>query len=190
MKNLKKFLNLTFWLVISSLFFQITESKAQVIKMSAKDLTDQSTAVLYGKCSKIKSEWNADKSIIYTYVTVVPEEYIKGNLGSETVIAVPGGRVGDIVYEVSDMPVFTEGEEIMAFIWTNPAGKNLITGGSQGKMKIDKDAKTGKRMVHGSSAAVVSEPEVQGIDETVRTGKPEKVPLVDFVTKLKGYAKH
>ena len=135
--------------IMSFCFFHVTESNAQVKEMSAKDLTKQSTAVFYGKCSKIESEWNENKSIIYTYVTVVPEEYIKGNLGSEVVIAVPGGQVGDIIYEVSDMPVFIEGEEVVAFVWTNPAGKNLITGGYQGKMKIEKDNKTGKRMVFG-----------------------------------------
>jgi hypothetical protein len=113
--------------------------------MSDQDLTNESTAVLYGKCSKIRSEWNENKSIIYTYITIIPEEYIKGNLGPEAVIAVPGGRVDDIIYEVSEMPVFTEGEEAVVFIWTNPAGKNLVTGGFQGKMKIEKDSKTGKR---------------------------------------------
>jgi hypothetical protein len=190
MKNLKKITNLTCWLIMSFLFYQTTESKAQLIKMSAKDLTEQSTSVLYGKCSKIKSEWSADKSIIYTYVTVVPEEYIKGNLGSEVTLTIPGGQVGDIKYEVSDMPLFNEGEDVVAFIWTNPAGKNLITGGSQGRMKIEKDAKTGKRMVHGISSVGITKPEAKGIDITEKTGKPEKVPLDDFVTKLKGYAKH
>ena len=44
-------------------------------------------------------------------------------------------------------------------------------------------------MVKGSSAEVVTEPEVQGIDQTDKTGKPEKVGLEDFVAKLKGYMK-
>jgi hypothetical protein len=57
-------------------------------------------------------------------------------------------------------------------------------------MKIEKDAKTGKRMVHGISSDVITKPEAKGIDITEKTGKPEKVPLDDFVTKLKGYAKH
>jgi hypothetical protein len=190
MKELKKNSNPTCWLVISFLFFQLTAINAQVIKMSEKDLTNESTAVLYGKCTKVASEWNANRSIIFTYVTIVPEEYVKGNLGAQVVLTVPGGQVGDIVYEVSDMPVFVEGEETFAFIWTNPDGKNLITGGPQGKMKIEKDSKTGKKMVNRSSAEVVTELVVQGIDETVKTGKPEKVSLDDFVTKLKGYAKH
>ena len=178
MKDLKKFINLTFWVIICFLLLPQKESNAQVIKMTAKDLTERSTAVLYGKCSKVKSEWNDRKDLIFTYVTVVPEEYVKGNLGSEAVITIPGGQVDDIRYEVSEMPLFVEGEEIVAFIWTNPAGKHLITGGYQGKMKIEKDGKTGKRMVQDAGA------EIQA------PGQVKKVQLEDFVVKLKGWAKN
>jgi hypothetical protein len=187
MKDLKKTSNLACWLLISFLFFHVADSNAQVKEMSEKDLTKESTAVLYGKCSKVRSEWNENKSIIYTYVTVVPEEYLKGNLGSEAVIAIPGGKVGDIIYEVSDMPVFTEGEEVVAFVRTNSAGKNLVTGGYQGKMKIEKDTKTGKRMVLGKGLELENDIQNQGIG---KTRKPEKEKLEDFVAKVKGYLKN
>jgi hypothetical protein len=124
-------------------------------------------------------------------VTVSPEEYIKGNLGSEAVIAVPGGQVDNIIYEVSEMPVFTEGEEVMLFIWKNPSGKNLVTGGYLGKMKIEKDAKTGKRMVHGYDIEEeVESEEAPEIERPDKQAKPEKVKLEDFVTRLKGYSKN
>jgi len=179
MKDLKKIINLTIWVIISFLLLSQAESEAQVIKMSAKDLTERSTAVLYGKCSKVKSEWNDKKDIILTQVTVVPEEYIKGNMGSEAVITVPGGRVGDILYEVSEMPFFVEGEEVVVFIRTNNAGKNLITGGYQGKMKIEIDKKTGQRMVHDTGTEIQTPGQIR---------KAEK--LEDFVVKLKGWAKN
>jgi hypothetical protein len=187
MKDLKKILNLICLLAISFLILPKAECDAQNKKMSDQDLTNESTAVLYGKCSKIRSEWNENKSIIYTYITIIPEEYIKGNLGPEAVIAVPGGRVDDIIYEVSEMPVFTEGEEAVVFIWTNPAGKNLVTGGFQGKMKIEKDSKTGKRMVEG--IGIDLEPDKKGQGKAAAV-KPEKVSLEDFVVKLKAYVKN
>ncbi len=165
----------------------MTESIAQVKEMSAQDLTSASTAVFYGKCSKKSCAWDENHRIIYTYVTVVPEEYLKGNLGSSAVIAVPGGQVGNIVYEVSDMPVFTEGEEIVAFVRTNAAGKNLVTGAYQGKLKIDTDAKTGKKMVYGTGLGIETDVTKQG---AVNTRKPEKVKLEDFITKVKGYMKN
>jgi hypothetical protein len=174
MNNLKRTYHLTFCLVMCFLFFFISENKAQQKKMSDKDLTDESTAVFYGKCSKKTCTWDENHRIIFTYVTIVPEEYLKGNLGTEAVVAVPGGQVGDIIYEVSEMPVFTEGEEVVAFVWKNPSGKNLVTGGSQGKMKIEKDKKTGKRMVKTKDTDSETNGEV----------------LENFVEKVKGYMKH
>lgn len=158
----------------------VVEVKAQVIKMSEEELTKKSTAVLYGKCSKMESRWNEDRKVIYTYITIVPEEYIKGNLGSEAIITIPGGRVDNIFYEVSEMPVFTEGEEVVAFVWTNRRGRNLPTGGYQGKLKIETDRQTGKRMVDANTMV-----EVPG-----QLRKAERMQLEDFVIKLKGYAKN
>ncbi len=187
MKDLKKIINLTFWMMICFLILSEAVGKAQVRKMSAKDLTEASTAVLYGKCKKVKSEWNDKKDIIMTYVTIVPEEYIKGNLGSEAVIAVPGGQVGDIRYEVSDMPIFTEGEEVVAFVWTNRSGRNLITGGFQGKMKIEKDSKTGQSFLQGVGIMDDSEAQAQ---EPGQIKKARKMLLEEFLKKLKSYLKH
>jgi hypothetical protein len=152
----------------------LVEVKGQLKKMSDQDLTVESTAVFHGKCSQVKSDWNENRDMILTSVTLLPEEYMKGNLGGEVVVMVPGGRVGDIVYEVSEMPVFTEGEEVVAFVWRNPSGKNLITGGSQGRLKIRKDDLTGKKVV------LKKEKDEKDADE----------PLESFVAKVKGYAKN
>jgi hypothetical protein len=187
MKDLKEFTRLALCLSLCFLFFSITESNAQVKKMSSKDLTEKSTAVLYGKCKSKKCAWNENKSAIYTYITITPEEYIKGNLGTEVVVAVPGGRVDNMLYEVSETPFFTVDEDVVAFVWTNPKGKNLITGGFQGKMKIEKDAKTGKRFVNDPDAD--SETSTQNLAPG-QVKKSEKMQLEDFVGKLKGYMKH
>jgi hypothetical protein len=184
MRHMKNTDSLICGLIIAFLSGSSIESTAQVKAMSAKELTQESSAVFYGRCSKIKSEWNDNKSAILTYVTIVPEAYIKGNLGSEAVITVPGGRVDDILYEVSEMPVFAEGEEVVAFVWTNPSGKNLVTGGYQGKVKINKDQNTGKRSVD------VNESDLEGLTQVHGYDKPEKVALEDYVTKLKGYVKN
>jgi hypothetical protein len=185
MESLKKIAGKSCCFFTCFLLLMVTQSEAQVTEMSASELTKASTAVFYGKCSQISTQWNDKKSIIFTYVTIVPEAYIKGNLGTAPIITVPGGQVGDIIYEVSDMPFFVVGEDVMAFIWTNPAGKNLVTGGFQGKMKIEKDAKTGKRMVNTSGTAVEPDPLTEPAGKTT---KPEKIQLEEFVTKLKVYS--
>jgi hypothetical protein len=186
MKNLIKLSNLACWLLVGFLLIPVAGIKAQVKKMSSKDMTEVSTAVLYGKCKKIKCEWNENRSAIFTYVTIAPEGYIKGNLGLEVVITVPGGRVDDILYEVSETPFFIQDEEVVAFIWKNPSGKNLITGGFQGKMKIEKDEKSGKRYVNDTDEVSENEQANQG---SGNENKSSKVELDEFVVKLKGYLK-
>jgi len=171
MKTHRSAFSMAFVLLASLLILIPGESNAQHKKMSTEDLTQESTAILYGKCTKVKSEWNQENDLIFTTVTVTPTEYIKGNLGPEALITVPGGQVDDIIYEVSEMPVFAEGEEVFAFIWKHPSGKNLVTGGKQGKMKIEKDKNTGKKKLKGDP------------------NKPEKVMLEDFTQKVKGYMK-
>jgi hypothetical protein len=187
MTDLKKIIRFTLCLSSGLLFFSLAEIKSQVLEMSAQDLTTQSTAVFYGTCSKKNCDWDENHRIIYTYITVIPEEYLKGNLGSQAVIAVPGGKVGDVVYEVSDMPIFVEGESVMAFVRTNSAGKNLVTGGFQGKMRIEKDKKTGKRIIYGLGLGIQLGIQNQLVDQNQKPGIEK---LEDFIAKVKGYLKH
>ncbi len=165
-----------------------TECNAQKKKMSTRDLTEISTTILYGKCTKVKSDWNKEKDLILTTITIIPEEYLKGNLGSEALITVPGGRVGDIIYEVSEMPAFEEGEEVFAFIWKHPSGQNLITGGDQGKLKIEKDKNTGKKVVKSADVQIF-DPTSKKSAATTPSIKPDKVLLEDFAREVKGYVK-
>jgi hypothetical protein len=164
------------------------ECNAQKKKMSTRDMTEVSTTILYGKCTKVKSEWTKEKDLIFTTITIVPEEYLKGNLGAEAMITIPGGHVDDIIYEVSEMPVFEEGEEVFTFIWKHPSGLNLVTAGDQGKLKIEKDKKTGKRMVKTAEFEMVESP-LKKSATLAPTHKPEKVLLEDFARKVKGYVK-
>jgi hypothetical protein len=85
------------------------------------------------------------------------------------------------------MPVFTEGEDVMAFIWTSPSGKNLVTGGFQGKMKIIKDKLTGKRIIE--DIGIMDGTDVQNLAPG-QVRKALRMKLEDFVAKLKGYMKH
>jgi hypothetical protein len=171
----------------------IVTCEAQIQEMSNEELALESTSIVYGTCTHMESAWTENNEMIFTTITVVPEHYLKGNMESEINITVPGGQVGDIVYEVSEMPVFQKGEEVFAFIWKHPSGLNLITGGSQGKMKIEKDAKTGKKTVRGRGqgkgfSAQTGQESIQANNKTkAPKSKSNKVPLDDFTKEVEGY---
>ena len=162
------------------------ESNAQVKAMSAQELTTESTSIFFGKCIQMESAWTNNQEMIFTTITIVPEYYLKGNMGNEVKVTVPGGQVGDIIYEVSEMPAFRKGEEVFAFVWKHPSGLNLITGGSQGKMHIVTDERSGTRKVSGrqlsKAVPITTRPQ-----STRTTAKPEMVPLDDFTSEVEGY---
>ena len=188
MKMPASIIGLTVFLFTAILLHFPADCGAQTKKMTARELTIESTSVFYGKCTEVKSAWTEEKDMIFTTVTLFPENYLKGNLGDKVTLTIPGGQVDDIIYEVSEMPVFRPGEEVVAFIWEHPSGKKLVTGGFQGKMKIEKDEKTGKRMV---SEQYLGKSAPKGLIDksTPQLPQGKKLLLDDFTKKVKGYLK-
>ena len=189
METFKKLSLSQFLGLLSMLCFLLPNSSfGQVVKASAKQLTQESTAILTGKCIKTESFWNEKRTKILTEVRIRVDEYVKGNLGAEAVITIPGGRVGNIIYEVSDMPVFVEGEEVLVFLWRHPSGKNLVTGALQGKISLVEDKGSGKKIVY----AIPTERKQK---TSLRKRRVEKTPatkrvfLEDFIKELKSYVK-
>jgi len=160
-----------------------------VRRVSMKELTQKSTAVLVGKCIKKQSMWNEKHTRIYTNVSIKTGTVIQGNPDSEAVITIPGGRVGNIVYEVSDMPVFGEGEEVLVFLWRHPSGKNLVTGSLQGKLTVIEDKKTGKRILQGGGPLMLNGTKTIN-PKTVRNSSVKtKLFLKDFIKEIKSFVK-
>ncbi len=173
---------------IAMIIVGLAEANAQVKKMSIQELTDESTAILVGKCTGKQSAWNDKHNQIYTLVTIQAGQYVKGNLGAEAVITVPGGQVGDILYEVSDMPVFEEGEESLVFIWKHPSGKLLVTGAHHGKLRIVKDKKSGASSLQGG--VLEFNPDAgKAIIPQSPSGDRQRIQLDDFIRTVKNYVK-
>jgi hypothetical protein len=191
MKAQIRVIGLTLLVFTATQLLHMETCEAQVQEMSAEELALESTSILYGTCTNMESAWTENNEMIFTTVTVVPEYYLKGNKGNEINITIPGGQVGDIVYEVSEMPAFEKGEEVFAFIWEHPSGLNLVTGGYQGKMKIEKDAKTGKKTVSGKGQGKGVSVQTSQFHPNKETKPPKsksnKVSLDDFTKEVEGY---
>ena len=184
----KKYLFTQFiFILIICIFILPNTGVSQVVKVSAKDLALESNSILVGKCIKKESFWNESRTKIYTQVKIQTEENIKGNLGSEAVITIPGGRVGNTIYEVSDMPVFVEGEEVLVFLWRHPSGRNLVTGAQQGKLTVVEDRETGRKILRFSDSLLKQE---EGLSKRVVQKKlTQTIFLDEFVNELKSYSK-
>lgn len=177
--------------VILVVFLAVTLSPsvfAQLQTMSTQQLTEQSSAVLLGTCEQTESYWSEGNSKIFTRVRVHGEQYLKGNLGSEAEITIPGGRIGNTIYEVTDMPVFRQGEQVLVFLWNHPSGKQLVIGGAQGKFSIEVDKATGKKVAVGAQLKVQPTASLQKSAPQTATVE-KKVFLDDFLGEVKSYIK-
>ncbi|GMQ82530.1 MAG: hypothetical protein BMS9Abin05_1984 [Rhodothermia bacterium] len=133
------------------LFSFSRDTVAQSLKVTVEDLADVSTSVVHGKTTRVHSYWTQDKRYIMTDVTIQVDGAMKGSALSETVVTIPGGRVGSTLYEVSDMPVFVEGEEVVVFVWEYPSGTRTVTGGMKGKLTVVDDPVSSRKIVLGAN---------------------------------------
>lgn len=171
------------------LLFSSSTAPAQSIHMSLEELSQTSTAIVLGETQQTRSFWNENRSQILTEITVRVDESLKGSVGAETVITVPGGRVGNALYEVSDMPVFVDGEEILVFLWEHPTGKTIVTGGAQGKLEVLVDPISGAKRLRGHPRA---DGEATAFGKTGAQFTPDSpnrgVPLDDVLAQIRSFA--
>lgn len=158
-----------------------TRSTAQVYEASIEELAQTSTSVVVGKAIDVRSFWNDDRTAIMTEVKLQVDERVGGDSASETIITIPGGRVGNSLYEVSDMPTFIEGEEVVVFLWQDPSGRNLVTGGAQGRIGITLDEKLGRRVLKTD----ITTPQLQIAVDDPATAPRQKVFVDQLIERIK-----
>jgi hypothetical protein len=118
----------------------LSVSASVLIHLTFDEMTQQSSAILLGRCVEVRSVWSADRRQIYTENVFEVNEYYKGDLGRRVVISEPGGEIGNMVYEVSGVPRFEVGEQAVLFVWTGPSGRHQVIGFTQGKFAVERDS--------------------------------------------------
>jgi len=121
---------------------------SQSIHTGLKSLSDNAEIILTGKVTEQKSEWNTDRSRIFTKVTITVEEYLKGsqNQGSIT-LTHPGGEVDEVGEIYSHVPRFYDNENVLLFLQKNKDNIGYkVLEGEVGKISLTVDKVTGEKM--------------------------------------------
>lgn len=120
-----------FWLAC---FFLAGEAETLHLKTTWGERVDLSEKIIRGQVAAIESYWNPEKTLIYTNITVLIDEYIKGDGPKKIILKIPGGTVRDITQSVSDTPQFRVGDydvillESSGQITSGPDGIYLLKG--------------------------------------------------------------
>ena len=108
---------------------------AAMVKLSLPQLTSQADVIVRGTVTSQASAWNAQRTAIYTDVTVAVEEAVKGSPAATVTFRIAGGVVGDVGMRTSNDPVFQDGEQVIVFLSTQGAA-GAVVGLRQGKYTV------------------------------------------------------
>src|SRR5712691_10120277 len=108
---------------------------AAMVKLTLEQLTADAETIVRGTVTSQVSAWNAERTAIYTDVTLAVEEALKGSPGATVTFRIAGGVVGDIGMRTSNDPVFQNGEQVVVFLSTRDATARVV-GLGQGKYTV------------------------------------------------------
>ena len=135
-----------------SVFAQNTVAEKEMAKI--EKLARGADVIVTGKVTERKSNWNENKTRIYTRATLRVDEYIKGDRNGDVVeVTYPGGEVGEVGEIYSHMPRFEENEEVLVFLKKDKQLKGFkVFDGEEGKISVVRDIKSNEKISRSSNS--------------------------------------
>ena len=121
------------------------------IKLDIPALSKESESVVHARVVGMRSDWNADHSMIFTHVRLRVIRGLTGAPPAEMTVRVPGGSVGDLTTEMVGGPRFAMNDEVVAFVSRWDDGVPAVMGYGQGLSHVRRDA-AGRRVLRGGAA--------------------------------------
>ncbi len=102
-------------------------SPASATVVRALDVAQKSRiaqVIVVAKVERQEPRWMTEGGAVKTIVTLAVEQSLKGDLkaGQKIQVAVPGGRIGELVHEVPGVSTYTPGERAVLFLERHPDG--------------------------------------------------------------------
>jgi len=119
--------------------------------MSIAKLTKASRLIVRARCVDNSSAWDAAE--IWTFSTFEPSEIWKGSSGQRVSVRLLGGRVGDLTSNVSGIPRFHAGEDVVLFLTPTARGDFSVVSWVQGTFRIHRDPRSGAETITQDSAS-------------------------------------
>ena len=118
-----------------------------VVPMTFEQLVSEAAAVLYARVADVRGQWTADRQGIDSIVTLEALQYLKGDLGTNVAIRMPGGTAGSVIHVLPGAPTFRSGDFVVVFLKASGAAYPTTLGLGQGVFRVGRDARTGTMLV-------------------------------------------
>jgi hypothetical protein len=135
----------------ASLIMCASVTPTTLAHMSVAKLTHASRLILRARCVENSTAWDAGE--IWTFTTYEPTEVWKGSAQSRVRVRLLGGRVGNLTSNVSGVPRFRTGEDVVLFLAPTARGDFSVVSWVQGTFRVRHDQRTGEDTVAQDSAS-------------------------------------
>ena len=112
-----------------------------------REIVGDSQIIAYGRVVNSVPELSDDRKRIETIVTFEVQTYLKGGSGGTITFRVPGGQVGRYRSITVGAPILENGTEAVLFLRQPEGGLPYVFGLNQGVFRVQRDARTQRRMV-------------------------------------------
>lgn len=166
------------------LLLALQAGATQVKQLSLEDLGSTAATVVRGTVAGVRSYWNAERTKIFTEITVDSEQTFKGAASGSLRILQLGGTVDHVRVTVHGALAWTPGEEVVLFLEPYRDHQFVVAGLSQGKFNIVRDPGTGEAFV---TRLPVEELELVGKSGAGAALLPiDRTPLSQFIAQALG----
>jgi hypothetical protein len=127
-------------LLLAVLLAWTAASASTVVPLSVAELAGRSQQIFHGVC--VAAEASMTNGEVSTHLRFVVAEHLKGVAPADTLsISLPGGELDGIRYQISGMPSFRPGQEVVLFLTdTDNAGRVWPVGLAQGGFHVRRSA--------------------------------------------------
>ena len=115
--------------------------------MTFEQLGGEATAIVFARVADVRGRWTADRRSIESVVSLDALRYLKGDLGSDIELRVPGGEAGGMRQMMPGAPALREGDLIVAFLGSRGPALPTLVGFTQGLFRVVVDAPSGSTLV-------------------------------------------
>ncbi len=157
-------------------------AQAVTMKMELRELAGGADAIVTGTVVERESRWNAERTHIFTTLSVSVEDVLKGEPCRRVItIDTPGGEVDGIGELVSDTPVFNRGEQAVLFLkhssdstayefYGGTGGKLSVNEGRVGRLPLSEFKKRVDESLQGKPLSLEASEEVYATGDPAITG--------------------
>jgi hypothetical protein len=171
-----------FLLCVAASFSRAT----QVIYRSPQQLGQQSSLVVRGRVTEVRSFWNAKHTKIFTETEIAVDQSYKGDPPSAIRLLQLGGVVDNVKVTVAGALQWRADEEVLVFVEPYTNGAYQVSGFSQGKFNIVRDSRTNQPYIERPSLDGVELVGGATPDVLRRASRVDRVPLERFIDQALG----